>query len=190
MLDIFSYQECGCTSPLHWSARFVVLPGADKVTEVPLCYPSNACYAAATSRLTGSEILWEQYCSHCQQACSTTEFSVTPTGASTIASNFVWEVKNFVESKGVSQPPNWETNWPLLIYADYFAFEVVPQSDLVETLTQEPAISSTDLLGNVGGHTGLWIGISFLSLMEVIEMLCHIFHIIFVTILRRFKKDQ
>ncbi|CAF4364384.1 unnamed protein product, partial [Rotaria sordida] len=33
------------------------------------------------------------------------------------------------------------------------------------------SISGIDVLSNVGGHTGLWIGVSFLSIMEFVEMI-------------------
>jgi hypothetical protein len=32
-------------------------------------------------------------------------------------------------------------------------------------------MTSVDVLSNVGGQTGLWIGVSFLSIMELAEML-------------------
>jgi hypothetical protein len=32
-------------------------------------------------------------------------------------------------------------------------------------------MTAVDVLSNVGGQTGLWIGVSFLSIMELAEML-------------------
>ncbi|CAF3136211.1 unnamed protein product [Rotaria sp. Silwood2] len=49
--------------------------------------------------------------------------------------------------------------------------EVICQSTEVENYIQEASIHSFDIISNVGGHTRLWIGISFLSIMEFIEML-------------------
>ena len=39
----------------------------------------------------------------------------------------------------------------------------------VEKYTETASISGVDVLSNVGGQTGLWIGLSFLSLMEMIK---------------------
>ena len=41
----------------------------------------------------------------------------------------------------------------------------------VENSTQSAQINIVDVLSNIGGLTGLWIGISFLSLMEFAEMI-------------------
>jgi len=51
------------------------------------------------------------------------------------------------------------------------AIDVVRESILIEKYTQHATMSKVDVLSNVGGQTGLWIGISFLSLMEVAELL-------------------
>ena len=48
---------------------------------------------------------------------------------------------------------------------------MVCESLLVENLTQQPSMTGVDVISNVGGQTGLWIGISFLSIMEIVEML-------------------
>ena len=42
---------------------------------------------------------------------------------------------------------------------------------MIENLTQQPSMTAVDVISNVGGQTGLWIGISFLSIMEIVEML-------------------
>lgn len=54
---------------------------------------------------------------------------------------------------------------------NYIAVNIVCETTRVETYTEAASISPVDLLSNIGGQTGLWIGISFLSLMELIEML-------------------
>ena len=45
------------------------------------------------------------------------------------------------------------------------------ESTRVEVYTQQASMSPVDVISNVGGQTGLWIGISFLSLMEIAEMI-------------------
>jgi hypothetical protein len=51
-----------------------------------------------------------------------------------------------------------------------------------------------DLLSNVGGQTGLWIGVSFLALMELVEMLYRLvrfeFHVIKQAIQNRIGRQQ
>ena len=92
------------------------------------------------------------------------------------------DVKAWIESQGVPLPPNWSTNWETEVENNYVKLEVVCQSPLVENITQQALIGAVEVLSNVGGQTGLWIGISFLSIMEFVEMLYrlaqHQFHVI------------
>ena len=174
MCSSHSYQECGCVSPTEWSARSIVLPGTDKVIEAPLCKPSNSCYSEAAIRLTSTITIWDQFCSHCTGECSTVDFLVTPSSVPAPSAFFIQLTKAFVESTSVSLPVNWTTNWISEIQNNYVSLDVVCESTQIENYTQNPSISAVDVLSNVGGHTGLWIGISFLSLMEFVEMVYRI----------------
>ena len=62
-------------------------------------------------------------------------------------------------------------NWPTDIPTSYLQLTVSSESMNTETYQQQPTMSVVDLISNIGGQTGLWIGISFLSLLEVAEML-------------------
>jgi hypothetical protein len=46
-------------------------------------------------------------------------------------------------------------------------------------MTQQPSVTFPELLGNVGGTLGLFIGISFLSFLEVLEILIEISYLTF-----------
>jgi hypothetical protein len=76
-----------------------------------------------------------------------------------------------VESLPVPLPANWSTNWQSQLQNNYVAVDIVCESTQVENYTQVPSISQVDVLSNVGGLSGLWIGMSFLSIVEIIEML-------------------
>ena len=78
--------------------------------------------------------------------------------------------KMFVDALPIRKPSNWSDNWVTEVQRNYIGIDVVSESSLVENYTQDPSLSAVDVLSNVGGQTGLWIGISFLSLMEFIEM--------------------
>ncbi|CAF1353790.1 unnamed protein product [Rotaria sordida] len=81
------------------------------------------------------------------------------------------DIKRFVENSTITLPANWSTIWHEHIHANYLAVSVVPETNIVENNTQTPTLTLVNVLSNIGGQTGLWIGISFLSIMEVIEML-------------------
>jgi hypothetical protein len=165
-----SYQECGCVSPTQWTARSVVLPGTNTIIEAPLCDLAETCYLNATVTLSNTLSIWDEFCSNCTQECSTVDFSVTPSSASAPSSPFAYIAKAFVESAPVPLPTNWSTDWLSEVKKNYVSIDVVCQSVQVENYTQAASISAVDLLSNVGGVAALWIGLSFLSLMEFVEM--------------------
>ena len=46
-------------------------------------------------------------------------------------------------------------------------------------ISESPKTSLNDLMSNVGGTLGLYIGISFLSLIEIVEIVCEIIFSLF-----------
>jgi hypothetical protein len=79
-------------------------------------------------------------------------------------------IKAFVESSSVPLPANWSTTWRDQIYTNYLQLSVIRETTIVENYTQIATIQIVDVLSNIGGQTSLWIGMSFLSLMELAEM--------------------
>jgi hypothetical protein len=167
----YSYDQCGCVSPDQWLARSVIMPGSDKVIVANLCNLGDPCHSNATIRLSETWSVWDRFCSHCTQACSTANFIVTPSSAKAPSTAALLDTKHFIEQLNLTLPSNWSENWQTEVENNYVSLEVICQSTLVENYTQEASIAAVDVLSNVGGHTGLWIGISFLSIMEVVEML-------------------
>lgn len=165
-----SYDQCGCVSPEQWSARAVVLPGTTTIIKAPFCSTSDTCFSNASTRISTTTSIMNQYCSECYQECSTTSFAITTSSIGAPSTLYRNASKAFVESSLVPLPINWTTNWMNEIQNNYISLEVVCESSQVERFTQEASIDAVDLLSSVGGHTGLWIGISFLSLMELFEI--------------------
>jgi len=175
-LNIFSrsYQECGCVSPYAWSARSVVLPGTNTIIDALLCDQTNTCYLDAGNRISNTTSIWDEFCSSCTQECTTVQFIVTPSSVSAPSLPYAYMTKGFVESTSVPLPTNWTTNWLSEVQNNYVSIDVVCESLQVENYTQEASISAVEVFSNVGGQTGLWIGISFLSVMEFVEMVYRI----------------
>ncbi|CAF1648344.1 unnamed protein product [Adineta ricciae] len=83
----------------------------------------------------------------------------------------IGDIKAFVENSSLPLASDWSTNWREHIHASYVSLAVSGESTLVENYTEVATLGLVDVISNVGGQTGLWIGISFLSLVEVLEML-------------------
>ncbi|CAF1327291.1 unnamed protein product [Rotaria sordida] len=170
-IQAYIYEQCGCINPEEWSARSVVLSDKNTIVEARLCQFANKCYSNATNRISSTISIWNQFCSHCTQGCSTVDFIITKSSASAPSIEYAYMAKKLVESRRNVTPTDWLTNWLSEVQNNYVGLEVVCQSTEVENYTQEASVGPVDVLSNVGGHTGLWIGISFLSIMEFIEML-------------------
>ncbi|CAF0758862.1 unnamed protein product [Didymodactylos carnosus] len=170
------YATCGCISPNYWYVREILV--GDNVITVPICDISNECYLNATVEFMNDEDLQTMYCSHCTSQCEITSFIVQ---SSSFKSPLDWKmqsIKQSVEqmsnksfnSRPIALPSDWDTNWIDYIDKNYVAIAVVRGSYLVDYFTQKATLSGVDVLSNVGGLIGLWLGGSLLSVFELYEM--------------------
>ena len=167
-----SYEQCGCVNPLIWDTRSIVSPVTNNIFQAPLCDFLNNCTTTAAKAYL--ELLSEgsEDDSKCQQECSMVDFIIKKSSLLTPVEWQMAYIKGFVENdSSVPLPANWSNLWPDYIRTNYLAISVVRETNVVEINTQQASISIIDLFSNIGGQTGLWIGISFLSIMELVEML-------------------
>ena len=165
------YEQCQCVDPIQWNARFIIQRQTKEILLAPLCDRTNPCFRSALNRLLSSENLLNEFCSECSKQCSIIDYSLQ---ISSFESPADWQlngIKTFVENSSVPLPANWSTDWPNFIRQNYVSISLVRETTIVETKTQTAAQGPVDLLSNIGGQTGLWIGISFLSFMELLEMI-------------------
>jgi hypothetical protein len=137
---------------------------------------NNPCFAKAAAVILSNNELWNIRCGDCQEACDMPEFIVTN---SALKAAFQWQydaLKRFVENSTVPLPNDWNSTWKSHIHDNYVGVHIVWQTPIIEESTESPTMSVGDVLGNIGGQTGLWIGISFLSIMELIEMLLRLLY--------------
>jgi hypothetical protein len=111
------------------------------------------------------------YCPDCSQECLITNFNVQTSSLLTPAEWQIQDIKLFVENASIALSVNWSSTWYEQIHLNYLAINVVRETSIVQNNTQSATINIVDLLSNIGGNSGLWIGISFLSIMEIIEVL-------------------
>jgi hypothetical protein len=112
----------------------------------------------------------DRYDLDCPQACLLVDFIIQKSSLSTPVPWQMNGIKTFVENSLVPLPPDWSNAWCEYIRTNYLAISVVRETNVVENNTQTATISLIYVLSNIGGQTGLWIGISLLSIMEMIEM--------------------
>lgn len=124
---------------------------------------ANAMFMDASSNASTSDI-------QCPEHCSQTEFVVKK---SSLLAPTPWQrdqIKAFVENSSVPLPSNWSTASLDYIERNYLLVSIIRETHLVENNIQRASLQIIDVLSNVGGQTGLWLGISLLSIMELFEM--------------------
>lgn len=155
----------------------------NEIVIAPLCDEFDSCYSDANNRIRNNETIWKEFCSHCTEQCSNVDFVVTASSiAAPLGDYFLQEAKKFVEKSGVEISKNWSQIWLSELEKNYISLDILPETTRVEIYSQTASIGPVDLLSNVGGQTGLWIGLSFLSLVEIIEMIFRLlrFHVTIV----------
>lgn len=168
----FSYDQCGCISPLQWNARFIFSSKNKTIITAPICNQTNQCYRSALEKILSNNEIQDAYCSQCTQQCSITNFNIKSSSFVGPSSWRLNEIKTFIEnSSKIPLSNNWRNDWQNEIRTNYVGIEILRESTLVEVSREEASMRPVDLLSNVGGQTGLWIGMSFLSLVEFVEMI-------------------
>ena len=161
----------GCINPYLWNGRTLYIPRINKVIFATLCERDNPCYNKVVGELLTSFVLMNEYCLECSQECLIRNFIVQNSAMSTPAEWQMEGIKKFVENSSIPLPVNWSDTWTQHIHKNYLIINVVRETNIVENNTQTATMGIVDILSNIGGQTGLWIGISFLSIMEIIEVL-------------------
>ncbi|CAF0949730.1 unnamed protein product [Adineta steineri] len=156
-MQTYTYDQCDCVSPYQWSARYIIPHGANNIIYANLCNISDSCYSNAADRFQGSLSISNDYAANCGLECNTNEYVLQLSSGLAPSLWYMNSIKEFVESSSIPLPLN--------------CLDIVCGSTLVQSYTQQATLQSVDLISNIGGQTGLWIGISFLSLMEFAEMI-------------------
>ena len=174
-LFCFRYESCGCVDPAEWSTRHFASRNGTGVIKAPLCNRTDPCFIPAEQRFADEPEIWSTHCSECPAGCLWTTYV---TALSSLSAPLKWHmnrIRAHVESSGIPLPVNWSSTWQSEILSSYVGLDVLTSNSRVENFSEIAAITGIDVMSTVGGHTGLWIGISFLSVMELIEMLYRLF---------------
>jgi hypothetical protein len=115
--------------------------------------------------------IWNTYCPDCTIECSSVNFAIKSTSLSAPSTFLLNDIKQFVESSNIRLPENWLTSWISDIQTNYLELEVSYETTRSQIYSQQATLGPVDVLSNVGGQSGLWIGISFLTLLEIVEMI-------------------
>ncbi|KAK3753639.1 hypothetical protein QZH41_014750 [Actinostola sp. cb2023] len=116
-------------------------------------------------------------CSYnCPEPCNYSKYEVKLSYASAIANSFTRNLEALILSKTDEEKLQPFINMSVKERQEYLSNNVVSLDvyfeeigyDLVE---QQPAITSTTLLGTIGGYLGLFLGMSVLTMLEFVDLL-------------------
>lgn len=151
--------------------RSIILPGTADAIVPPFCGAADHCLWRANSAYISSSMHTNKAHLECPEQCARTEFLVKKSSLLAPAPWRLDRIKQFVENSSVPLPLNWFNASHNYISRNYLSISIVRETHLVENNIQRPSLKLIDVLSNIGGQTGLWLGISFLSIMEIFEML-------------------
>lgn len=154
-----------------------------------LCNISDHCVLKAKQEFTASDTLWIDFCSECKPECATVQYMTTSSSVQAPSKWLLPKIKTLVESSSIPVSLNWSHTWQTEIENNYVALEITVETGRIQNYTETPSMSGVEVLSNVGGQTGLWIGISFLSLMEFLEMLFRLSRYGYYTIITRLRNQ-
>jgi hypothetical protein len=120
-----------------------------------------------TSTLFEANDLNTQCSNFCPAECLTVDYALSITTATYPTDNYLnWlQLQTLLTNKYTSQSPLTTQITNSLAKVNVFYNDIAYIS-----FTESEKISTEDLLGNIGGQLGLFIGISFLSVIEVVEL--------------------
>lgn len=184
------YSQCACVDPDQWTFRFLVPNETNQVVQAPLCERSSQCYRNALRNLSDSPEIWYAACSACTVDCNSTDYVPRISSLEALLDWDKNQLKRQVESFDVPLPINWSETWETHLTKNYIAVEVRAEKSSADQYKEQASMTGTDVLSNVGGQSGLWIGISFLTLMEFVEMLYRLIRYQYQKLWRRFPRPQ
>jgi hypothetical protein len=156
----------------------------DDLFEPPFCSDPTCTDAASIELYQSKETILKE-CGNDFEECHLTDFVLEKSASNAPVGSSIDQIKSFAENNSVSLPSDWNSTWRETIQKNYVGITIVGRSQFVTNNRQKSALTFIDLLSNVGGHSGLWIGVSFLSIMEVIEMVYRLIRLQVQRIMRR-----
>ncbi|CAF0708689.1 unnamed protein product [Brachionus calyciflorus] len=140
-----------------------------------ICQDIDSLECVADSRMEYFSSQESSSCSQCPLECDSSNFQMTASSSrypTRYYQNYLSARTNILSRFPTGTSASEITKSTVLLNVFY--------EDLATTYTNEiPAVTPVSLLGNVGGNLGLFIGISLLTFVEIIEFLIELFFILF-----------
>lgn len=111
----------------------------------------------------------------CPLECSSVDFTYEKSSAGFPSPSFL---ENFLDNSDIEKLLDTSEVTMELIRQSFLSLHVQFEDMVYTSITEQENLTVIDLIANIGGTLGLFIGISFLSFLEMVEILIKLFSII------------
>ncbi|UJR30356.1 hypothetical protein I4U23_017891 [Adineta vaga] len=170
-------NQCNCTDRLFMVfSQFFNRNLTNKIKTNDSCSLKNKCF---NNRHRLNSI---QYCPHCLPECELIQYTIQSSYADYPNFRSIEKVskriKRFLRRINSTSYENRSTcskNPNEAFLDDIVAVGITASPYATEILSESPMYTWVDLISSIGGQTGLWIGVSLISFVELVELLFLLF---------------
>ena len=164
----YIYQKANCQNDCFYRHYTKVcncsLPGLNEVNHVEPCVKYSNCYLEHFKNFD-----YEAKCAECPIECEKIAFNTLKESAH-MQENAFLEFKDKLIQKGYDIINKSDADLRKELLKLYIYFETMEQTEI----NQSPHTTVTDLISNVGGTLGLFLGVSIISFVEIGELIVKI----------------
>ncbi|CAF0934649.1 unnamed protein product [Adineta steineri] len=169
----FMYEQCECIYPIYFYLNYLNING--QLRRVRICTPWTSeyrCTIEARNRIANNPNLLQIRCPHCQSQCIIHKYSSDLSslkGPSDSQKNYY--KKLILSNSTIPIKSDFSMNSSYYLDRNYLKLSIIPLNSY-ETIYEEKATYIwSAFISDLGGQSGLWLGISALSIFNLIEYL-------------------
>ncbi|CAF1236001.1 unnamed protein product [Adineta steineri] len=178
----YVFSQCSCILPSAFFTRHIYTLDGHLIS-ANICNPFNQqvqCALDFEQKFVASEELQTLWCTRCAPQCQHTDFSTDLSAQSAPSEaeieNWAAILLNGTNTTSLLVPDDFAQRFDYYFERNYLKVFIGCGSKYVTEYKQEAKLSFIDTFSAIGGQTGLWIGLSVLSVIELIELLYRLVH--------------
>ncbi|KAF6036229.1 SCNN1D [Bugula neritina] len=154
-------KECGCANALYRSPPDVEICNVDKVT----------CLEEVEENLLESDVCLGS----CPIQCWESQYQHSISTSQWPSNNYEPYLEQTLKTRGKALKKMLEASDRDGLREEFVKLEIYFDNLNFYRYKERPSMTFEDLIGNIGGHLGLWIGMSVISFVEVFELIVSLF---------------